>query len=189
LRAQARCIAPDLLGMGDSAKAIAPSTLAHAAQRLLEEEIYLGCTQAMLQALAPVQRAAFVLGGICELDSAEAAFILGTSEVAFRKRLSRARERLDAFVSKHCGVANADNRCRCAFQVNYNVALGRMDPERLRLARPTPKTSLETSSTLGAIHKVRRSLELYRAQPTFTAPEDFAQHIRRLIAETPTLAS
>jgi hypothetical protein len=142
----------------------------------------------MLPALAPVQRAAYVLGVICELEASEAAYVLGVSEVAFRKRLSRARTQLDAFMSKHCGAANPRNRCRCAFQVNYNVARRCIDPQRLQYAQPAAKTSLEALQALGEIEGVRRSLELYRAQPAFSAPEELAKQLRGLIAATSSLS-
>lgn len=169
----------------DLAKApnvIAASTLASAEARLLEEEVFLGCTQAMLQALDRPQRIAYVLGGICELAPADAAYALGITEVAFRKRLSRARATLDAFVARHCGVARAQNACRCAHQVNHNVALGRLVPTRLRHATETPRTSLEALRALGEIREVRDALALYAAQPAFTSPVDLASTVRALVA-------
>jgi RNA polymerase sigma factor (sigma-70 family) len=174
--------------LGKPPNAIEPATLASADEKLLEEEVFVGCTQAMLQALDKPQRLAFVLGAICELDSAEAAAIVGISEPAFRKRLSRAREKLDSFVGKHCGVASAANRCRCVYQVNHNVATGRLDPAQLRFASPAARPSLDGQRALAEIHRVRRSLELYRAQPSFAAPADFASQIRKVIAGTASLS-
>jgi RNA polymerase sigma factor (sigma-70 family) len=167
--------------LGQPPNAIEPSALQSAEDRLLEEEIFLGCTQAMLRALDPDQRIAFVLGAVLELDAADAAATLEISEAAFRKRLSRARSSLDAFVAKHCGVANPRARCRCAYQVNHATRRGRFDPNCLRFAAATPKTSLEALRAMGDIARVRRSLELYRAQPEFRAPTDFAKHLRSLI--------
>lgn len=168
--------------LGQPANAIEPKTLESAEQRVLEEEIFVGCTQAMLQALDKQQRIAFVLGAICELESAEAAFILEISEAAFRKRLSRARATLDAFTRAHCGVANPANPCRCAYQVNHAVACGRLDAAHLRFGKPVAKTSVEALRALGEIHGVRRALELYRAQPVFGVSEDFARRLREMIA-------
>jgi RNA polymerase sigma factor (sigma-70 family) len=168
--------------------AIAPAILATAEERLLEEEVFLGCTQAMLRALDKSQRIAFVLGAILDLEASEAALVLEISPLAFRKRLSRARETLDAFVSKYCGVASPAAPCRCAYQVNHGVGEGRLNPAKLRYAVPTPKTSLEALRAFGEIQHVRRSLELYRAQPEFRAPEDFAARLRETIEATRTLS-
>ncbi|MFZ5892548.1 MAG: RNA polymerase sigma factor [Myxococcota bacterium] len=167
--------------LGQPPNAIADTALASAEERLLEEEIFLGCTQAMLRALDPPLRIAFVLGAVLELDASDAARALEISEVAFRKRLSRARLALDEFVAKNCGVANPAAPCRCAYQVNHATRQGRFDPNCLRYASKTARTSLETLRAFGEIAGVRRALELYRAQPEFRAPEDFAARIRSLI--------
>jgi hypothetical protein len=64
--------------------------------------------------------------------SGGAAAALEISEAAFRKRLSRAREALDGFVHRHCGVANPANACRCRYQINHNVRHGRPSPSASR---------------------------------------------------------
>jgi len=174
--------------LGKPPNEIEAGTLEHAEQRVLEEEVFVGCTQAMLQALDKDQRIAFVLGAICELESGEAASILEISEAAFRKRLSRARAALDAFTAAHCGVADPKNRCRCAYQVNHAVACGRLDAAHLRFGKPVAKTSVEALRALGEIHGVRRALELYRAQPAFTISEDFARQLRAMIASATALS-
>jgi RNA polymerase sigma factor (sigma-70 family) len=129
--------------LGQPENAIEPALLETAEDRLLEEELFLGCTQAMLRALDPAARMAFVLGAVLELEASEAAAVLEVSVPTFRKRLSRARATLDAFVSKNCGVANSAARCRCAFQVNHAHRQGRLDPLHLRYALPTTQTALE----------------------------------------------
>jgi RNA polymerase sigma factor (sigma-70 family) len=174
--------------LGQPPNAIEPAALQLADERLLEEEVFLGCTQAMLQALDPEKRTAFVLGAICELEAGEAAAILEISEVAFRKRLSRARAELDAFLRRRCGVANPASGCRCAHQVNHNVARGRLDPARLAHSSPFGKTTVEAFRALGDIRRVRRSLEIYRAQPQRHAPEDFAAGIRAVVDRSTALS-
>ncbi len=173
--------------LGQPENEIDAQVLANAEQRLLEEEIFLGCTQAMLRALDAPQRIAFVLGAILELEASEAAAVLEISEPTFRKRLSRARSTLDAFLAKNCGVANRAARCRCVNQVSYAVSQGRLDPLRLNHAAPSARTSLETLRAFGEINHVRRSLELYRAQPEPRAPADFAEDVRQMLERTRTL--
>lgn len=175
-------------GLGQPPNAIAPDLLESAEERLLEEELFLGCTQAMLNSLDVPQRIAFVLGAVLDLEASECALVLEISEVAFRKRLSRARRTLDEFVAKQCGVANPENPCRCAYQVNYARSQGRLDPLRFRFAQASAETSLEALRTFGEIKRVRRSLELYRAQPVARAPEDFADHVRAMIESVRTLS-
>jgi hypothetical protein len=114
--------------------------------------------------------------------------VLEISEVTFRERLSRARSTLDSFVSKHCGVANPAALCRCAYQVNYAHRQGRLDPLPFRYAKNVSETSLEALRAFGELKQVRRSLELYRAQPQHPAPEDFAERVRAMIEGARTLS-
>ena len=169
-------------GLSQPASEIEPASLQSADARLLEEEVFLGCTQAMLLALDREQRIAFVLGGVCDVPAADAAYALGLTEVAFRKRLSRARATLD-FMARRCGIADPCNPCRCAYQVNHRVGKGLLDLRCLRYAASVSRTSLETLRARRELAGVRRSLELYRAQPEARAPEDFAARVRALIAK------
>lgn len=183
-RARGRKITFESMVEDDLAKpagAIDPSTLASADARMLEEEVFLGCTQAMLQALEPSARLAFVLGALCELDAASAAYALGITEAAFKKRLSRARKTLDTFMSAHCGVANPTAPCRCVNQVNHAVAKGRLDPSAVGRLPPPARTSLETLRAHREIDRVRRSLAIYQAQPASKAPDELAAHVRAAV--------
>lgn len=103
-----------------------PQELAPVERQLLEEEVFAGCTQAMLTALDPDARAAFVVGAILDLDHRTAAQILGCSPQTFRKRLSRARQRLSSFLIAHCGWMGAPT-CACEGRIRRNVAIGNID--------------------------------------------------------------
>jgi RNA polymerase sigma factor (sigma-70 family) len=159
-----------------------------AEEKVLEEEIFVGCTQAMLQSLDASLRVAFILGAICELEAPECAAILGITSAAFRKRLSRARAALDAFLSRHCGVANRQNRCRCASQVNLNLARERLDPQHLRYAVSPRRTSLQVLQAYDEVNRVRDSVELFRAQPAFEAPADFSAQVRAILVSTAVIS-
>lgn len=175
--------------LGQPENTLEPGRVGDAEQRLLEEEVFLGCTQAMLRALDRSLRIAFVLGAILELEASEGAAVLEISEVAFRKRLSRARSTLDSFIAKHCSVANPQARCRCAWQIGYAIDRGRLEPKQLRYARPVETTSLEALRAHRELKQVRRSLELYRAQPELRAPEDFARQLREALGATTVLTA
>ncbi len=175
--------------LGQPENTLEPGRVGDAEQRLLEEEIFLGCTQAMLRSLDRSLRIAFVLGAILELEANEGAAVLEISEAAFRKRLSRARSTLDSFIAKHCGVANPQARCRCAWQIGYAINKGRLEPKQLRFARPVETTSLEALRAHRELKQVRRSLELYRAQPELRAPEDFARQLREALGTITVLTA
>jgi len=75
-------------------------------EKLMLEEVKIGCTLAMLQCLDRDQRLAYILGEIIELNHNEAAEVLETTPAAYRKRLSRARASIVSFMSSRCGLAN-----------------------------------------------------------------------------------
>jgi len=64
---------------------------------VLTEEVKIGCTLGMLQCLDRPHRLAYVLGEILDLPAPEAADVLELEPAAFRKRLQRARESIEAF--------------------------------------------------------------------------------------------
>jgi RNA polymerase sigma factor (sigma-70 family) len=91
---------------------------------LLADEVRLSCTQGMVLSLDRDHRVAWILAEIFGLDGEEAAAVLDLDPAAYRKRLSRARERLASWMGKNCGLADPANRCRCARQVPVAVAAG-----------------------------------------------------------------
>ena len=143
----------------------APNDIASSADHaLLVEETFIGCTQGMLLCLDRPHRAAFILGAILELDSAEAASVLAISEPAYRKRLSRARNRLREFLEPRCGVVNPNARCRCAHQVNLNIERGYLRPGALRLATHARSHVREVRELIDAV-------EVFRRHPAYQGPD------------------
>jgi RNA polymerase sigma factor (sigma-70 family) len=114
-------------------------------ERALAREVRLSCTQGMLLALDRDQRIAVVLIDILGLDAAEAAEVVEVSHEAMRKRLSRAHQRLEAFMKAKCGVADPDAPCRCERQVAGKRAVG-LPPEHARLERLVPGVDVVTAA-------------------------------------------
>lgn len=145
---------------------------------VLHHQLKLACSRAMLHCLDGEHRIAFVLGEILELDSQVAAEVLAIEPAAFRKRLSRARERLAAFLGAHCGVFEAANPCRCHRRTARAVALGRIDPTHPDVPPgelPALRAHLSTVSSL-----VRVALH-YRAEPEPASKRDFVARLRALV--------
>lgn len=155
-------------------------------ERLLLEEVKIGCTLAMLLCLDRAQRLAYILGEILELDHKEGAAVLRVSPAAFRQRLSRARERVTAFMAARCGIANPANACRCRRRVEAAVRLARVDPRNLLFA-----SSLERAGRFPAVlseirrlEETRRAAALYRSHPEARPSEAFVSWLRTLLDES-----
>jgi RNA polymerase sigma factor (sigma-70 family) len=131
--------------------------------RALVEEVKLWCTHGMLLHLDRPHRIAYILGEILELASEEGAEILEISSDAFRKRLSRARGKVEEFVRAHCGLVEKRASCRCAKLVAPAIQLGIVNPERLKYASRDRAEQLRRD-----IDEFRNAAALLRSQPTYT---------------------
>jgi RNA polymerase sigma factor (sigma-70 family) len=142
---------------------------------VLVNEVKVACTHGMLLCLDRPHRLAYVLGEILELPGADAAAILEISPAAFRKRLARAREDMERFLRKQCGLADPANRCRCAKLVATAIASGVVDPRRLALGalRTTQADRLRLD-----IEEMRAAAEVFRSLPSHAAPTDFGAMVR-----------
>lgn len=144
-------------------------------REILVNEVKLACTHGMLLCLDRPHRLAYVFGEILEFSGDDAAAILEISPAAFRKRLSRAREEMERFLQKHCGLADPTNRCRCAKLAPTAVATGVVDPRRLVLGSMRAK---QADRLRLDIEEMRSAAEVFRSLPSYEAPTDFAAKVR-----------
>lgn len=158
-----------------SAEPLAPPPEVGEPERsLLESEVRIGCTQAMLLCLDRDHRMAYILGELLGLDHVEAAECLAVTTAAFRKRLSRARARVEEFVTRRCGLVRPELPCRCAARTGHAIARGWVDPQALLFARhPLPEVSVAaTEQVVASLHRLRSGAELMRSLPLYRAPDD-----------------
>lgn len=141
---------------------------------LMLEEAKLICTSLMLQCLDRDHRVAFILGEILELPNDEAAIALEISPDAYRKRLSRARTRMEEFTGSRCGIVDPANACRCGKQAANAIAHGKVSPDRLTWVHRAKR------SPVAEITGLVKAVELFRTE--LFAPEEVAEQIRALIA-------
>ena len=147
---------------------------------LLIKEAKLRCTSAMLLGLDREHRLAFILGEILELPAEEAATVLDIQIDAFRKRLSRARQRMQEFTQSTCGIVDAANPCRCGRQIARQIRLGAFDPQKRSLTvLPTQPDSRQAA--LDAVDRLARSLALFRSHPRYAAPNAVVEGLRKII--------
>lgn len=139
------------------------------------EEVKLGCSLAMLTCLDREHRVAFILGEVFDLPNDLAADIAGTSEPAYRQRLSRAQRKVEAFTRAYCGVVNAAAPCRCDRRVARAFELGRLARGTFPLAR---HEAVKHVREMEALHDIAR---LFRTHPEYRAPETLVGRIREVI--------
>lgn len=99
-------------------------------QAILEEELKMSCTNVMLQCLDKESRCIYILGTMLKVDSRVAADILEITPEAYRKRLSRVKEKMAAFLEEYCGLSGK-GMCSCKRRINYAAATHRLNPANL----------------------------------------------------------
>ena len=158
-----------------------------ASERLLLEEVKIGCTLAMLQCLDRDHRLAYILGEIMELDHIQAAEALETTPAAFRKRLSRARASIISFMKSHCGLISPTNACRCHRRVSTAMELGRVDPAHLLFAtsQQQAKRFPQVLDEIRQLEETRRAAALYRSHPEARTSGAFVAWLKKLLDEMP----
>lgn len=155
--------------------------------RVLASEVRLSCTQAMLLSMDRQHRLAFILGTVFELESQQASEILEVSPAAFRKRLERARSKLDGWMQRQCGLVNASAGCRCIRQVTLAVEEGHIDAEHMMYSQHPVRGS--TGSFLGGddVQRTTRELDAFARElinhPNYAAPESVSTHIQTMIRD------
>jgi RNA polymerase sigma factor (sigma-70 family) len=144
---------------------------------VLAREVKQGCTLAMLVCLDRPLRVAYILGEVFGVSSTAGAWICGTTEAAYRKRLSRARGAVRDFVAQYCGlVAPARARCHCRKRVPAAVSLGRIDP-----AIADEPSSAVIGAAVAEMEALYDAAQLLRSVTDETAPQSVTVRIRSLV--------
>jgi RNA polymerase sigma factor (sigma-70 family) len=148
----------------------------------IAREIRLRCTEAMILSLDRDLRIAYILGDIMGLSGEEAAEVLEIDAATYRKRNSRARERLYRFLRGWCGVFDPRNPCQCSKQVDAAVARGVVAPDDLYLTKPPARPSKSTlARATDEMTGLLRVAEVMRGPLSYLAPSTLAQRLRELL--------
>jgi RNA polymerase sigma factor (sigma-70 family) len=162
----------------------APTVLSPA-DKLEARQTGLACTQGMLMALDRDHRLAYLLDQLFGLSSVEAAEVCGISPALHRQRLARARQRLDGFFHRTCGLANPQAACRCERQAPV-LRLARaqgLHPEGAPrpLAAETPAEQAALEAAFDGLKRLGDAAEVLRAHPEYAAPAKQLGAIRQVL--------
>lgn len=144
--------------------------------------VELACLHGMLLCLPRDQRMALILGMVLEVEGPDGAVLLGITPERYRKRLSRAKQRLGEFMQRRCGLIAKEAACRCEHWV------GREDASRRLVAYLEVGAALERSGEherLAAVYgeeidALEQIAQLYRRRD-LQAPERVLRGIMQAI--------
>lgn len=149
-------------------------------KELLLNEAKVGCMLGMLLCLKDEERAIFVLGEIFEIKSEIGALIFDISNESFRKKLSRAREKIYDFMDKNCSLINKVNICKCKNKVNAMLELKYIDEANILFnsSKISLKKALQLKSDKLDEEMENLYKELYQEHPFCEFNEiEFAKNI------------
>ena len=145
---------------------------------ILAEELKMSCTNVMLQCLDTESRCIFILGTMFKVDSRIAGDILEMTPQAYRKRLSRVREKMADFLNSYCGEYGG-GKCRCKDRVNYAIKNHRINPLQLDYT----KAAEISESTLLAVKNAMEDIDNLSQDFSFCKPYQSPECIKNLIQE------
>ncbi|MEQ1511352.1 MAG: RNA polymerase sigma factor [Lysobacteraceae bacterium] len=143
--------------------------------------VAIGCTQGMLLALGRDQRLAYLLDVVFGLASEQAGEVIGISAAAFRKRLSRARERLAGFTRNTCGLIDADRPCRCDRQLPAIRARATIESTQDAAMRLEPPPDVLAKAEFAQWQAFGDAAAIFRSHPEYRAPGEMTGAIRQLL--------
>lgn len=148
---------------------------------VLLNELRVSCTMAMLLCLDHAHRAAYIVGFILEIAHDEAAEILAISKANYRKRLSRARQKVNTFTQRACGLVSSGAACSCPRRLPAAMAAGRVQEGHSFFGGDDPKAYADVLRQTKHLESGLRTLTLQQATRRFTSPRDFAAVIGQLV--------
>ena len=135
---------------------------------------------AMLLCLDRDHRAAYVLGDVLEFEHGAAADVLDITPGTYRKRLSRARARVQDFTARTCGLAAPTAPCSCKKRLPAAMAKGRIGTSPSADLREAPRFA-ETEALASQTQTNLVTAKLQRATGPLTSPKDYAAEVLRLV--------
>jgi RNA polymerase sigma factor (sigma-70 family) len=156
---------------------------------LLTEEVRVGCMQGMLQCLDEKVRIAFVLGELFEMSGEEAVEILGITKEAYRKRLSRARDKINRFMQKNCSLVKPENHCHCSTMLGPDIRDQWIDPNNLQFVgercharmKQIKPISPDVKDRLDELEDIARAMALFRTYPEYQAPDAVVDIVKEMM--------
>jgi RNA polymerase sigma factor (sigma-70 family) len=151
--------------------------------RVLAAETRLGCTGAMLACLSVDERVAIVLAEVLGADDELGARLCEVAPAVYRKRLSRARQKLRPVLEDLCGLARSDAPCSCTRQARAKQIAGVTQPARVRLPVVDAERVERAAEALG---QVRQLSAVFALEPRVDPPEalwaELQRHLNAVLA-------
>ena len=109
----------------------------------------------------------YILGNIFNFKSKLAAEICRLNDDAYRKKLSRSREKIKNFMTENCGLINTKAFCQCKKRLKMANDRGYLDPEKM-IYKNTDKN---IKCYLKEMNKIDAIAKIFHDNPYFEKKE------------------
>jgi len=150
---------------------------------LLVEETRIECMMGMLLCLERELRLAFILGVVFGVNDKTGSAIMNVTRDNYRKKLSRARQKVAGFMNEKCGLVNKTNACHCHLKTMAIIERKAINPDNLQFSIPgLRRVKLVAKAKLAKLDNILESKcqTLYRNDPFQKSP-DFVITLKHLI--------
>ncbi len=151
-------------------------------QNIIIEEIRISCLQGLLLCLERDYRIVFILSEVFNVTGIQGGEILGVTPEAFRKRLSRARERMSDFLLRNCSLVNPESPCQCERYAALDIKKDRAKEDLIFVNRSckakSDSTVLNHLKELNALNKINI---LFNSYPEVKVSDAFIIYLKKLI--------
>lgn len=152
-------------------------------QALIVEEFRIACLQMVLLGLDRGHRLAYILGAVFDVSGKEGAEVLQIQPATFRKRLQRARNRIQNFLLTHCALIKPGNPCLCERQTDHMLCKGKIDKNHLLFVKHPCHVRHDASvmGRLKELDELQRISTIFKQHPGLETPDSFTAKLRDLI--------
>lgn len=150
---------------------------------LLEKELRIGCTNAILFCLDKKSRLAFILSSIFDIKDKEASEILNITCDNYRQILSRANKRISSFMKADCSLVNENAKCKCRKRIKIAIDRKRLNPEKLIYSQQLIEKKRHSKS-IDELNELDSIAFIYKSNPYYYAPDRILSEIKEIIQST-----
>lgn len=171
-------------GMDDVYDPSRPVVFDEADRNILADELKVSCTHAMLLCLDREHRMIYILSSMFGISSKDGAYIMEITPETYRKRLSRACEKMRNFMQNNCGLVNENSTCHCKRRIEIAIQNRRINPEHLSFVnQPLAENDL-VGSCKEEMEEFDKVAAVFISNPYYLTPERVLQGVKKIITSS-----
>lgn len=149
-------------------------------ESLLSEELKMSCTNVMLQCFEPQDRIIYILGTMFRVDSKICGEILEITPEAYRKRLSRLRNKMAEFLGAYCELGSSKN-CSCTKRIGYAISSHRLNPTNFEYLNLNKLDENSVHDYTQAMENLDDLSSVFAALPKYRSPQLVKNYICEIL--------